>query len=171
MKIQLAVICCDIRSAHNIGSIFRSCDAFGVWRLYLCGVSPRPPHEDDGRLPHLAAKNGRAIAKTALGAEKSVAFEYRPDASLLIRKLKNDGWRIIALEQAVNSRPLRELSLSGRVALLLGEEVKGLPQALLDQADTIAEIRMRGRKESLNVAVAAGIALYQLTGDSRAKKS
>ncbi|RWZ79388.1 MAG: TrmH family RNA methyltransferase [Candidatus Chaera renei] len=167
MKIQLAVICCDIRSAHNVGSIFRSCDAFGVKRLYLCGVSPWPPLKNDGRLPYLAAKNGRAIAKTALGAEKSVAFEYQPDASLLIRKLKNDGWRIIALEQAANSQPLRGMSPSGRVALLLGEEVRGLPQALLDQADTIAEIRMRGHKESLNVAVAAGIALYQLTGNSQ----
>ncbi len=163
MKPQIAVISCGIRSAHNIGSLFRSCDAFGVWKLFLCGVSPHPAYHGDPRLPHLAIKNGRAIAKTALGAEKTMPFEYHADAGKLIDSLKKDGWRIVALEQAPFSRPLASIRPAGRTALLLGEELAGLPPALLAQADVVAEIGMAGRKESLNVAVAAGIALYRFS--------
>ncbi len=146
----------NIRSAYNVGAIFRTADAAGVDKIYLVGVTPCP-----------ADKFGRVsgqIAKTALGAEKAVVWEYKKTIALLIAKLKKEGVQIIALEQAENSLDYRKLKPKGSWALVLGEETKGLPKSVLNKCDNVAEISMKGEKESLNVSVATGVALFQLLG-------
>ena len=148
----------NIRSLHNVGSILRTADGAGVEKLYLCGITPSP-------LDRLKAVRSD-IAKTALGAEKTVAFENVRSTSRLIDKLRQDGYQIIALEQDPQSVPLYRYKSSTRpVALILGAEVDGIPKTILQKADTIIEIPMRGKKESLNVSVAFGIAAFHLTHD------
>lgn len=160
---QITVIAHNIRSTHNIGSIFRTCDGFGVEHLYLSGYSPYPQlNRGDDRLPHIARKLSAQISKTALGAEATVPFSYHPDPVNLIESLKKDGYAIYALEQHDSSIPISQAPADERVALLLGEEVHGIPADIHTLADTTVEIPMYGKKESFNVSVAAGIALYAL---------
>lgn len=158
---DIIVIAHNIRSTHNVGSIFRTCEGFGIRKLILTGYTPYPAVPGDTRLPHIAEKLTGQIHKTALDAETLVPFEYRetPDLALL----KAAGYRIVALEQAPNSTTLTEYSPGEKVALLLGEEVHGIEQSLLSECDDIVEIPMYGKKESFNVSVATGIALYALT--------
>lgn len=158
---EIIVIAHNIRSTHNVGSIFRSSEGFGVSQIILSGYTPYPVIENDSRLPHLSAKLTAQIHKTALGAEELVPFEYRE--TLDLQQLKNDGYRLVALEQAPNSILLSDYKPSDKIALLLGEEVHGIEEQLLAQVDDIIEIPMKGHKESFNVSVAAGIALYALT--------
>lgn len=155
------VIAHNIRSTHNVGSIFRTAEGFGVSRIILSGYTPYPVLADDTRLPHIASKLTDQIHKTALGAETLVPFEYQetPDIS----SLKKAGFRIVALEQDSASIPLRAYTAPEKVALLLGEEVAGIAPDLLRRCDDIIEIPMQGQKESFNVSVAAGIALYHLS--------
>ncbi|MBI4281600.1 RNA methyltransferase [Candidatus Uhrbacteria bacterium] len=150
----------NIRSLHNVGSIFRTADAAGVEKLYLCGITGTPPRKE--------------IAKVALGAEQTVAWEYVRRTGDVIKRLRKQGVRIVALERTKNSIDYRKVLplLKGegggevKMALLVGNEVEGLPPALLRQADTVIHIPMRGKKESLNVSVAFGIAIYQLILDN-----
>jgi tRNA G18 (ribose-2'-O)-methylase SpoU len=158
---QFAAILCDIRSVHNVGSIFRTADGAGFEKIYLCGITPAPFDRFKKIRPD--------FAKVALGAEKSVAWESAVDAGVLIKKLKKEGWRIVSLEQSERSVSLTPLSSdvlknmrTRRVALVVGNEVGGISSDVLELSDVILEIPMFGKKESLNVSVAFGVAAYCL---------
>jgi tRNA G18 (ribose-2'-O)-methylase SpoU len=158
---KVVLIAHNIRSLHNVGSIFRTAEGFGVSKIYLSGYTPSL----DNGLPHVRAKIARELHKTALGAERMVPNEYVDDVEQLISKLKNDGFKIIGLEQDPRAIPLPNLRKGPtltQIALLLGEEVNGIEPKLRDLCDELIEIPMRGEKESFNVAVATGIALYAL---------
>jgi 23S rRNA (guanosine2251-2'-O)-methyltransferase len=159
---KICLIAVDIRSSYNIGSLFRSCDGFGA-ELALVGISPQPIHNNDSRLPHLAAKTDSAIAKTALGAEKTVRWCYFETLEICCEALRKDGFKIFAIEQSVSSKDISELEIEVDTALVLGREVEGLTSQELAMCDEVYEITMKGQKESFNVAVTAGIALYQTT--------
>ncbi len=158
---EIIVIAHNIRSTYNIGSIFRSCEGFGVYKIILSGYSPYPKLLNDLRLPHIADKMTLQIHKTALGAEIMVPFEHEevPD----LDSLKKQGYTIVGLEQDEQSTQLSEYSAPAKIALILGEEVYGIPNEFLIKCDDIIEIPMVGKKESYNVSVATGIALYALT--------
>lgn len=158
---SIVVIAHNIRSTHNIGSIFRTCDGFGVKKLIFSGYTPYPTLEDDTRLPHFADKITRQIHKTALGAETTVPFERYEQPP--IAELKAAGYAIVGLEQDERSVSLADYSAPDKVALLLGNEIDGIYPEYRDQCDGIVEIPMQGHKESFNVSVATGIALYQLS--------
>ncbi len=162
MKPRLVLIAHDIRSCHNVGSLLRTADGLGVSKVYLTGYTPYPAVKNDERLPHIAAKNNRLITKTSLGAEKSVKWEYRRNLPAVVEELRSNGFKIIALEQAPNSINLPDYESTANVALIIGSEVGGIDAAILNLADEIIEIPMLGKKESLNVSVAAAIALYHL---------
>jgi 23S rRNA (guanosine2251-2'-O)-methyltransferase len=159
---QIVVIAHNIRSTHNIGSILRTSDGFGVQKVYCTGYTPYPAQPDDPRLPHLRDKITAQIHKTALGAEATVPITQSDELQPIINALKADGYQLVALEQAENAILLPDFMPPQKIALLLGEEVHGTPQDLLAQCDAVIEIPMMGKKESFNVSVAAGIALYGL---------
>lgn len=158
---EIIVIAHNIRSTHNIGSIFRTCEGFGVAKIIISGYSPYPKLPDDVRLPHIESKLTNQIHKTALGAEKMVPFIYQeiPD----LKSLKEQGYVIVGLEQDKRSVMLNKYQKPEKIALLLGEEVLGITDDMRNQCDDLIEIPMFGKKESFNVSVATGIALYQLT--------
>lgn len=157
---QIVVIAHNIRSIHNVGSIFRTCEGFGVAKLYLTGYTPSP----NQGLPHVRAKIARELHKTALGAEEALPHEYHDDIIELLRELEVDGFRIVGLEQDKRAIWLTDYFPStDKIALLLGEEVNGITSNLRDLCDDLIEIPMKGAKESFNVSVATGIALYALT--------
>lgn len=158
---EIIVIAHNIRSTHNIGSIFRTAEGFGVARIILSGYSPYPTLPGDRRLPHIRERLTAQIHKTALGAENIVPFEYKELLDLV--ELKEDGYRIAALEQDKNSIRLDDYTAPSKLALVIGEEVNGIGPDLLKQCEDIIEIPMYGKKESFNVSVATGIALYSLT--------
>ncbi len=151
---ELFVIAHNIRSLHNVGSIFRAADGFGVSKVYLTGYTGAPE-----------GKNAEKIAKVALGAEEFVPWEYTRSLVRLLTKLKKSGVRIVALENNVNYKitSLRKFKSKFPMALILGEEVKGHTEKILELCDEIVDIPMQGQKESLNVSVACGVALYALT--------
>jgi 23S rRNA (guanosine2251-2'-O)-methyltransferase len=160
---EIVVIAHNIRSTHNVGSILRTADGFGVARVFLTGYTPYPTQANDTRLPHLRQKITKQIHKTALGAEATVPTEHHEDLLPVLSKLKADGYQLIALEQSEQAIILPDVKPYSKVALLLGEEVHGTPQDLLNLCDVVVEIPMKGAKESFNVSVAAGIALYELS--------
>ena len=145
---EFYVICDNIRSLENIGSIFRTADALGVSKIFLCGISGKPPHHK--------------ISKTALGAEKTIAFEYYKQIGRLIDKLKKDKISIIALEQSKDAISCLKFKPRFPLALILGNEVKGISKAILKKCDKVIELPMAGKKESLNVSVAFGVAGYHI---------
>lgn len=157
---EIIVIAHNIRSTHNIGAIFRTCEGFGVNRIIISGYSPYPKLPNDTRLPHIAEKLTAQIHKTALDAEMIVPFEYQeiPD----FESLKQQGYRVVGLEQDKRSIMLNNYSKPDKIALLLGEEVNGITDEMRAECDDLIEIPMFGQKESFNVSVAAGIALYAL---------
>lgn len=158
---KIVVIAHNIRSTHNVGSIFRTADGFGVEKIILSGYTPYPKIEGDTRLPHISEKLTTQIDKTALGATKHVPYEYQEEPNIL--ELKNAGYRIVGLEQDERSISLPDYHAPEKIVLLLGEEVHGITHELLELCDDIIEIPMKGKKESFNVSVATGIALYSLT--------
>jgi 23S rRNA (guanosine2251-2'-O)-methyltransferase len=160
---QLIVIAHNIRSTHNVGAILRSCDGFGVSTFWATGYTPYPTVPGDTRLPHLRGKQTRQIAKTALGAETTVSIGQSGDITSLLNHYNSHGFTIAALEQGDNSVNLTNYEPPEKLVLLLGEEVHGVAPELLERCDVLLEIPMRGRKESFNVSVATGIALYALT--------
>ncbi|OGL88703.1 hypothetical protein A3H75_00480 [Candidatus Uhrbacteria bacterium RIFCSPLOWO2_02_FULL_51_9] len=141
---MLYLILPNIRSCYNVGSIFRTADAFGVNKIFLCGYTPTPD------------KNPK-IKKVSLGAEKNVPWEHHAHAWRVVEQLKRDGVRIIAAEQTKNAIDYRAWKPTLPLALILGNEVGGIARALLKRADDVIEIPMHGKKESLNVSVAMGI--------------
>ncbi len=145
----LYVVCHNIRSLHNVGSIFRTADGAGVTKLYLCGYTGYPPRKE--------------IRKVALGAENTVPWEHHYQTWRVLDRLKAQGVQIIALENNIpGSVDYREVRPRFPLALLLGNEVEGLSPGLLKRADVVMHLPMHGTKESLNVAVAFGIAAYKL---------
>jgi tRNA G18 (ribose-2'-O)-methylase SpoU len=158
---EIIVIAHNIRSTHNVGAIFRTAEGFGIKKIILSGYTPYPRIPGDTRLPHIADKLTAQIHKTALNAESLVPFEYQEEPDL--HSLHKAGYHIAALEQSPRSTALPHYQAPKKLVLVLGEEVNGVPTALLEQCQTILEIPMKGKKESFNVSVAAGIALYQLS--------
>jgi len=151
---QTILILDNIRSAHNVGSLFRTADAVGVEKIFLCGTTPSPI-DRFGR-----ARND--IAKVALGAEKHITYESVASTKEAVLKLKGDGYQIIAIEQSPDSVDYKKVVPKYPVAFVLGTEVTGLSKEILALADVVAEIPMAGGKESLNVVVAGGVALFRM---------
>ncbi len=165
---ELVVVLDNLRSAHNVGSILRSCDGFGIKTVYACGITPHMYDQSTDRLPHERHKIQQLIHKTALGAEETVKQFFYPKTIEAITFLKSNGFTIIALEQSENSEPLLHYALNiakthSRIALIVGPELEGIQEDLLRECHTIVEIPMHGKKESFNVAVATGITLFILT--------
>lgn len=147
-KLPVIVVLDNIRSMHNIGSIFRTCDGFAVEQIYLCGITAQPPH--------------REIEKTALGATQSVKWNYFETTLQAVEQLRNDDYQIIAVEQAENSVMLNQFSSSSdeKYALIFGNEVNGVSDEVMQQIDACVEIPQFGTKHSFNVVVSAGIVLW-----------
>ena len=158
---KICVVAVDIRSAHNIGSILRTADGFSA-EVIITGISPYPKLAIDERLPHIASKTDKSIAKTALGAETSVKWRYIPEVKTAIDTLKNEGYRIVSLEQTHSAIQLPAYKTDTPVALVVGPEVTGLNKDVIEICDETIEIPMSGKKESFNVSVATGIALYHI---------
>jgi tRNA G18 (ribose-2'-O)-methylase SpoU len=161
--IQLVLIAHNLRSSHNVGSLLRTAEGLGLRAVYLTGYTPYPQAERDDRLPHVARKVDKQIAKTALGAEKLVNWQQQADVTALIKELQNDDFQVAALEQAAGSTKLFQYKPPAKLAIIVGREVEGLEPAVLQQCDQIIEIPMLGKKESFNVVQAAAMALYQVT--------
>jgi len=148
---QTALVLHNIRSAYNVGSIMRTSDAAGVEKIYLTGYTPSPTDR--------FGRPQKEIAKTALGAEKSVPWEYVKNLTALLSKLSSDGWSVIGVEQDKHAKDYR-IKLPHKKVFVFGNEVKGLSKPLRDKCDLLIEIPMRGKKESLNVSVVVGIVLF-----------
>lgn len=145
----LVLILDNVRSLHNIGSVFRNADAFAVRKIYLCGICAQPPH--------------REINKTALGATESVDWEYFENTTDAIKALKDDGYKVYAIEQTKNSIPLENFQAEDKkLGLIFGHEVKGVQQAAIDLSDGSIEIPQLGTKHSFNVSVTAGIVMWDI---------
>lgn len=157
---EIILIAHNIRSTHNVGAFLRTCDGFGVSKLIFSGYTPYPTLEHDTRLPHFADKLTRQIHKTALGAETTVPFERYEEPPL--DQLRAQGFRIVGLEQDERSIMLNEYKPPEKIALFLGNELDGIYPEFRTQCDDLIEIPMVGMKESFNVSVATGIALYGL---------
>lgn len=148
-KSKFVLILPNIRSGHNVGAIFRTADGAGVDKLYITGYTPCPPHTQ--------------IDKVSLGAEKWMLWEYRKQTGRLLKELKQMGYNIVALEQTKTSRNIFKWQPKFPIALVLGNEKTGVSKALLKYCDESIEIPMMGKKNSLNVSVATGIAMYQIS--------
>lgn len=156
-KLPLCVVLNNIRSLHNVGTIFRTADGAGIEKIWLCGITGYPPQG--------------GIAKTALGAENHVSWEYREDILGLLKELKEKGYQIVLLEQMQGSAAHDTFKPKSPVCLVVGNEVMGIAEALQILSDAAIEIEMDGIKNSLNVAVAFGIAVYQLRGQLKSDLS
>jgi 23S rRNA (guanosine2251-2'-O)-methyltransferase len=148
-----AILLHNIRSAHNVGSLFRTSDGAGVGHVYLTGYTPLPV-DSLGRIQ-------KEITKTALGAEKSIPWTAAKNATTCITRLKKEGWHIVGIEQAKNAIDYRSFIPKEKTLFILGNEVLGISPALQNLCDTIVYIPMHGAKESLNVSIAGGIVLFQ----------
>ena len=157
MKAKKVVILDNIRSIHNVGSIFRTSDALGVDKIYLCGCTPTPKDR--------FGRERQDLAKVALGAEKDIDWEYIKETKEIVKTLKKEKYQIIAVEQSKNSVDYKNVKIKYPTALIMGNEVGGIEKEILKLVDFIAEIPMSGKKESLNVSVSFGIAGYQLFGN------
>ncbi len=153
-SIEPILILHNIRSAHNVGSLFRTADAARVLKLYLTGYTPQPVDR--------FGKSNKEIAKTALGAEKSIPWEHAVRLPPLLKKLKASGYKVIAIEQSETSVHYRKVKVAQKTVFILGNEITGIEKNILALVDVIAEIPMRGKKESINVAAAGAVALFQI---------
>jgi 23S rRNA (guanosine2251-2'-O)-methyltransferase len=157
-KSPIYIILDDVRSLNNIGSVFRTSDAFRIKKIFLCGITATPPHRD--------------IQKTALGATETVDWEYRKDLAELVKELKVTGNKVYAIEQAENSIMLDEFSCNDilenqNIALIFGNEVKGVAQEAINECDGVIEIPQYGTKHSLNIAVSVGIVIWDVFQKTR----
>ena len=150
VKTPFFIVLDDIRSLNNIGSVFRTADAFLIEKIYLCGITATPPNKD--------------IHKTALGATESVDWEYVKDITILVEDLKSKGVKIISVEQAENATMLHDFVAEAgeKYAIIFGNEVKGVSQEIVDASDYVVEIPQFGTKHSLNISVSAGIVIWDL---------
>ena len=149
-KVPLIVVLDNIRSLNNIGSVFRTSDAFLIEKIYLCGITAQPPHKE--------------IHKTALGATESVDWEYAENTLDVVKKLQADGVHVSAIEQAENSIALQDFELKEgqKYAIIMGNEVKGVQQEVVSTCDAVIEIPQYGTKHSLNIAVTTGVVIWDL---------
>ncbi len=147
-KISLIVILENIRSAYNVGSVFRTCDAFLIEAIYITGYSAKPPHKE--------------IKKTALGAEETVAWKYFKTAAEAIREAKEKGYKVFAVEQAKESISLQKFSEQEGIAFVFGNEVSGVEQSTIQLCEGCVEIPQLGMKHSLNIATAVGVVLWEM---------
>ena len=166
---NISLLAHDIRSTHNVGAFFRTCDGLGINHIYFSGYTPFPSFEGDTRLPHFADKLTRQIHKTALGAESIIDFSYHESLQTLIDELKKKKAVLVALEQYPNSltpeacrKHIESQYRDREIVLVVGNEIHGVKDDTLEQVDFVMEIPMHGTKESLNVSVATAIALYEL---------
>lgn len=157
MEKELYLILNDIRSAYNVGAIFRTADGSGASKIYLTGYTPVPADENKT----CKSQAEKMIEKTALGAQKSVSWEKWDSLESLLEKLEKEKVSIVALEKTDSSINIRAYEKKFPVALILGNEVEGVSEETMKKCDAIVSIPMRGKKESLNVSVAAGIAMYE----------
>lgn len=148
MNREIIVILDNVRSALNVGAIFRTCDAVGVTKLILCGITPFPPHPK--------------VVKTALGAQEFVPYEHVSDIEQLIKTLHDDDFTMLSVEQTEKSSMFQTIDYPSKIALVFGNEITGVQRMFLDQSDYQIELPMVGQKESLNVATTAGIVLYHI---------
>lgn len=151
-KTPLIVVLDNVRSLHNVGSAFRTGDGFAIEKIMLCGITGTPPH--------------REIEKTALGATQSITWSYHKDVTEAIQQAQAEGAKIVAIEQAEGSIPLQEFTIAEgeKYALFFGNEVHGVSEEVMEQADACIEIPQFGTKHSLNVSVTIGIVLWDLVG-------
>lgn len=149
-KTPIVIVLDNVRSAHNVGSVFRTSDAFLIEKIILCGITAQPPHRD--------------IRKTALGSSESVDWEYENSCLESIKKLKEEGYTIISIEQANNSAKLGnfKIDVKQKIALVFGNEVNGVDQKIVSISDTVLEIPQFGTKHSLNISVSAGMVIWDL---------
>jgi len=148
-KIPIIIVLDDVRSLHNIGSVFRTSDAFAVEKIILCGITAQPPH--------------REMEKTALGATESVKWEYVETCLGAVNLLKAEGVKVVGVEQVDGATPLNKFDIGiNRIALVFGNEVKGVSQEVLKSCDTFIEIPQFGTKHSLNISVSVGVVLWEL---------
>ena len=157
-KTPLFIILDNIRSLNNIGSVFRTADAFLVEKIYLCGITAKPPHKD--------------IHKTALGATESVDWEYRESTVDLVEELQAKGVKVISIEQAENAKMLNDFSVgdTNTYALVFGNEVKGVSQEVVSKSDEVIEIPQFGTKHSLNISVSTGVVVWDFWSKLNTKK-
>jgi len=149
-KTKVVIILDNIRSMHNVGSVFRTADAFAVEKIILCGITAQPPHRD--------------IEKSALGATASVEWEYETETIEVVKKLQSKGYKVLAIEQTENSAELQkfEFNYHSSYAIVFGNEVDGVQQAVIDACEGCIEIPQFGTKHSFNVSVTAGIVMWQV---------
>jgi 23S rRNA (guanosine2251-2'-O)-methyltransferase len=164
----MVVVLNNIRSMHNVGSIFRTADGAGVKKIYLCGVTPTPIDR--------LGKSRPQVSKVSLGAEKNIEWEKISSTVSCIKKLKREGYKIFAVEQSPNSMPYYEfrgirMNSRFRIAFVFGNEVNGLSSSILKLADKVLEIPMYGKKESLNISVSAGVVLFWFVNTIAIKKN
>lgn len=154
-KTPIIVVLDNIRSLNNIGSVFRTADAFLIQKIYLCGITAQPPHKD--------------IHKTALGSTESVDWEYVNNTETVVKRLQNDGVVVISVEQAVNALMLNEFQPKPNhsYAFIFGNEVKGVSQQVVDMSDVVLEIPQFGTKHSLNISVSCGVVLWDALSKMR----
>jgi tRNA G18 (ribose-2'-O)-methylase SpoU len=151
---QKILILNDIRSAQNVGSLFRTSDAVGIDMVYLSSITPAPIDR--------FGRDNTSVTKASLGAEKTIKWEVYQDITVLIKELKDGGYQIISIEQSEDSKDYKNIKINLPVAFVLGNEVDGLSKDVLEMSDIVAEIPMKGEKESLNVSVAGGVALFRM---------
>jgi tRNA G18 (ribose-2'-O)-methylase SpoU len=158
-KVRIVVVLDNVRSMNNIGSVFRTADAFLVEAIFLCGITATPPHKD--------------IHKTALGATDSVKWKYFERTQDAINLLKSEGYILLGIEQTVNSVMLQDFQIQNdnKYAVVFGHEVRGVQQSIIDRCDKTIEIPQFGTKHSLNISVSAGVVLWELFRKMKYKKS
>lgn len=155
MKTKEVVLILDnIRSTHNVGSIFRTADAVGISKIYLCGITPAPTDR--------FGRERSDISKVSLGAEKNVEWESASNILEVLDKIQDGGLQTVALEQSENSVDYKKIEVENRVAIILGNEVEGISKEVLAKCDIVSDIPMLGEKESLNVSVATGVFLFRI---------
>jgi tRNA G18 (ribose-2'-O)-methylase SpoU len=156
-KTPVLVILDNIRSLNNIGAVFRTCDAFAIEKIYLCGITAQPPHRD--------------IRKTALGATETVEWAYKESTLELVEELKEKGVHVLAIEQVEGSISLQDFQLTDhhKLAIVFGNEVEGVQQAVVDACNDSLEIPQLGTKHSLNISVSAGVVLWELFKQHQSK--
>ncbi len=159
---RLVLVVHNVRSALNVGSLLRTAEGLGAEKVFLTGYSPYPEAKDDSRLPHARARTALQIHKTALGAEYFINWQHQTDINACLDQLTRGGFLTVALEQTPKSQKLSDFRSDRPAALIVGNEITGLDESVLKKIKQHVQIPMSGRKESFNVAVAAGIALYHL---------
>ncbi len=151
-KREIVVLLDNVRSVHNVGAIFRTSDALGISKIFLCGISPSPIDR--------FGRERSDLHKSALGAEKSVAWEQHSSALTCVAQLKSEGYTVVCVEQAEKSVDYKTVTPKNKTVFVFGNEVEGISKEVLDLADQVAEIEMLGEKESLNVSVTFGVVMF-----------